>query len=115
MDERQHNLSPLIVEVPFDPDYLTEAGQYIAGYTWGKHIRSAKEFETPGHARGDWVELYPRFVQGVRDGLGDGMRKNEDAILAQKSEVESLRKKFETKRAYMSALQCDELYNQYAT
>jgi hypothetical protein len=73
-------LEPLIVEVPFDPEYLTDAGQYVAGYHWGKHIRSPQEFETPGHARGDWAELYPRFVQGVRDGYGDGLRHNGEIV-----------------------------------
>lgn len=75
---------PLMVEVPLDPEYLTPDGQYIAGYHWGKHVRSPQEFETAGWHRGDYIDRFPEFVQGVKDGYGDAMRRIEGEIAAKR-------------------------------
>lgn len=54
-----------IVEVPLDPKYLTEDGFYMAGYLWGRHIRTVE-----GGLPQDATDV---FKQGVEDGYGDGM------------------------------------------
>lgn len=53
-----------VVEVPLDSQYLTDEGMYMAGYLWGRHIRS------PGSAPKNAPEI---FLRGVEDGFGDGL------------------------------------------
>lgn len=54
-----------IVEVPLDPEYLTEAGFYQAGYNWGHHVRTVQGGLPDG--------ANEMFRQGVEDGYGDVM------------------------------------------
>lgn len=58
-------LEPLVVEIPLDPQFVTEAGFYMAGYLWGKKIRSANDPQIQCQ--------HPAFIEGVKDGYGDGM------------------------------------------
>lgn len=71
----------LIVEVPLDADWLTPNGFYIAGYYWGRKIRSPDD---PDVQRQD-----PNFIRGVEDGYGDGMAKNERELQATAAQREA--------------------------
>lgn len=53
-----------IVEVPLDPQYLSDEGMYMAGYLWGRHVRSPKS--SPKNAP-------VIFIKGVEDGYGDAL------------------------------------------
>jgi len=53
-----------VVEVPLSSKYLTHDGLYMAGYHWGRHIRSPESAPSGAPVA---------FLQGVRDGYGDGL------------------------------------------
>jgi len=60
------------VELPLDPEYVTQDGAYMAGYIWGQHVRSEKD------ARQDFpgdTPLHEDFYKGVADGYNDQMNK----------------------------------------
>lgn len=62
----------LTVEIPLDPEYLTEDGFYMAGYMWGLHVRGPESW---GAGEREQVEKYPDFLKGVEDGYGDSLQK----------------------------------------
>lgn len=66
---------PELVEVPLDPQYLTEEGMYKAGYIWGRHVRSPKS--APINAPLD-------FIKGVEDGYGSRMLEWDEELGRQK-------------------------------
>lgn len=68
-----------IVEVPLDDEYITAEGMYIAGYIWGKHVRSTDS--APKDAPED-------FIRGVEDGYGDALT-DWDLKLGSKNRKES--------------------------
>lgn len=59
-----------LVELPFDPEYISQDGFYMAGYIYGQHVRSEKDArqEFPGA-----TQCHEDFYKGVLDGFNDKM------------------------------------------
>jgi hypothetical protein len=76
---------PIVVEIPLDPEFVTEAGFYMAGYLWGQKIRSADDPEVQCQ--------HPAFIEGVEDGYGDGLTRINEETSIKSAEAEKRRQR----------------------
>jgi hypothetical protein len=77
---------PNYVELPLDPEYVTQDGAYMAGYIWGQYVRSeptARQMFTAD------TPLHEDFFKGVADGYNDKLNEMNAQIKAPKQNEQS--------------------------